>query len=219
MTRLGSLMLVLLGSLALVTGSWAQSELGDSKAGPGAVDPIVTPALSSIGGHPRPHSYWRRLQAMVASDANWKLPSSVTTEPPGIDAAEGAGGLRFGMTTDDVVALWGLPTGIELRWLYGDPRLLIMSYGRNRLGFHDNALCRIALADDAIPAASFSNGIGFESSPDDVLATLGTPFDENADGDVLWFHDGETRLRFHFMEGYKSQKPELIVIELIRCGS
>ena len=62
----------------------------------------------------------------------------------------------------------------------------------------------------------------FESISEDVLAAYGPPFTEDhavVGSHVLWFHDGEMRLRFHFTEGYETPKPErLIVIELIKCG-
>jgi hypothetical protein len=144
-----------------------------------------------------------------------------------IDPAVGAGGVRFGMTMDEVVAIWGKPDKIERDLVSersGGGHLATLQFGATDFEFFDDCLERIDLCHTNLPEARFRDGLGFDASVDDVVTEYGKPkrdYESEPDHGLAWdfmhFQAGGTELEFHFMRGHGGA-PELYSVRLTQLG-
>lgn len=84
-----------------------------------------------------------------------------------IDPTVNMCGLNFGMSMDEVIAVWGLPSGIIM-----DTTIPLFNqelhYGGSRVSFNNNGLYEVSLHRVDFPDAVILDGIIFGMSPDQI---------------------------------------------------
>jgi hypothetical protein len=125
------------------------------------------------------------------------------------------------MNMDEVVAIWGKPSGIHFD--YGHARRgkmnVTLHFGASRFEFVDDRLEEISIHNATLPKAAFEDGLGFDSSPEQVLKRFGQPTETRGDGvssQILEFEENGTEIKFHFMKDRKTERMEPIAIGLSR---
>jgi len=157
-------------------------------------------------------SYYDRLKSLVTPGPGFRIrPNATERDVNLIEIEKGAAGVVFGASMDDVVAVWGKPNGI---WIDSLVQIWTLQVGACRFGFLDNRLTTIAVSSATIEKAHLANGIGFESSYDEVKSAFGEPV-EATDSQLSFATGSGYTIEFQFVrDRLASNKPRLILIEI-----
>ncbi len=153
------------------------------------------------------NSYFAHLSSLLSRNNLSVLPKNPDQDVNLIEVEKGAAGVSFGTTVDDVVAVWGNPSGFMIRDIRDDWDMYI---GACRFGFLGNELVYVSIHRVTIPDAYFANGINFKSSIEDVLSAFGKPI-KATDYNYI-FRDGNGYVtKFHFMPDSKNKGTEQLI--------
>jgi hypothetical protein len=134
-------------------------------------------------------SYYERLKSLVTPGFRFQIrPNATDRDINLVEIEKGAAGVVFGASMDDVIAVWGKPESI---WIDGIREAWFLGIGGCEFGFVNNRLTTIAVPSFSVRKAHLANGIGFESSYDEVKSALGEPVKAT-----------DSRLRFVTKSGY-----------------
>ncbi|NLZ05020.1 MAG: hypothetical protein GXY19_07590 [Phycisphaerae bacterium] len=153
---------------------------------------VLLPLIAFSGAEQTPsESYYERLKSLVRVREGYDVsihPTAKDRDVNLIEIEKGAAGVVFGASMDDVIAVWRKPESI---WIDGIREAWFLGIGGCEFGFVDNRLTTIAVPSFSIRKAHLANGIGFESSYDEVKSALGEPVKAT-----------DSRLRFVTKSGY-----------------
>lgn len=128
-----------------------------------------------------------------------------------IEIEEGAAGVVFGASMDDVVALWGKPQSISF---VGVHEMWDLWIGGCRFGFVDNRLTSIDVVSFALKKAHLANGIDFQSSYGEVKSAFGEPI-EATDSRLKFATENDYTIKFYFVsDELTAEKGKLLSIEI-----
>jgi hypothetical protein len=158
------------------------------------------------------NSYYTRLCSLLTTKDSLDVePKSTGRDVNLIENETGAAGVLFGATMDDVVAVWGKPSGLMINDGLDDWSLYI---GACRFDFIDNSLVTISTHSASLPCARFENGIDYASSVEDVLSAFGKPI-KASDYKYEFVNENGYVTDFHFSPDRKSKgEANLISIEI-----
>lgn len=152
-------------------------------------------------------SYFERLDSLLSRKNLRVRPKVSEVEVDLIDFEKGAAGVAYGSTVDDVVAVWGNPSGFLIREIKDDWDMYI---GACRFGFIGNELVYISIHNATLPNAYFENGISFKSSMEDVLSVFGEP--DKSSGFLYTFRTEKGyAIKFHFIPDSKKKGSEKLI--------
>ncbi len=120
----------------------------------------------------KPCSYYGQLKSLLSRSNPYILPKASEQDIDLIETKKGAAGVLLGATMDDVVAVWGNPSGLMINEVMD---IWFLNIGACKFGFVDNSLVSISIHSVTLPTAHFKNGISFKSSINDLLAAFGEP--------------------------------------------
>ena len=133
-----------------------------------------------------------------------------------IEVEKGAGGVLFGASMDDVVAVWGMPSGL---FIDGIGPVWKLAIGACRFGFVDNRLVEISIHSATLKTAHLANGIGFASSYDEVKSAFGEPLEATYSKLEFATKNGYV-IKFHFLPDRLSEgKRKIVTITIFHPDS
>jgi hypothetical protein len=170
------------------------------------------PLIAFSGAEPSPsESYYERLKSLVRDRQNPAIrPNATERDVSLIEVEKGAAGVIFGASMDDVIAVWGLPESIRVSGFF---KTWFLRIGGSYFGFVDNRLTSIAVHRAAVENAHLTNGIGFESSYDEVRSAFGEPV-EATDLELTFVTKDGYTITFCFWDEPVWGKRELIAITI-----
>jgi hypothetical protein len=161
-------------------------------------------------------SFYGQLTSLLTRQTLKLRPKASERDVNLIEVEKGAAGVVFGASMDDVVAIWGKPSGLHIQ---GRRDIWDLYIGACRFGFIENELVSIGIHSVTIDKAHFENGIGFKSSFDDVLSAFGKPI-EATDYNLKFVNETGYVMKFHFVADTSSLgKRKLINITMYHPDS
>jgi hypothetical protein len=173
----------------------------------------LLPLIAFSGAEQTPsESYYERLKSLVTPELRFQIrPNATDRDVNLIEIEKGAAGVVFGASMDDVIAVWGKPESI---WIDGIREAWFLGIGGCRFGFVDNRLTTVGVLSVSVEKAHLANGIGFESSYDEVKSALGEPV-EATDSELSFVTKNGYTIGFHFVSDESaSDKRRLISIKI-----
>jgi len=106
-------------------------------------------------------SYYEQLEALSSGDKELSSAVRQTFEATAYDPREGLGGVKLGMSMEDVIGIWGYPKRISQR---ATATLLSIARG-SQFSFVQNELVKVTIHSADLPSMRLSNGVDFSFSP------------------------------------------------------
>ncbi len=171
----------------------------------------------SDAGQTAPESYYTQLKSLVTGRCSLRVRPKPSERDINLIAIEdGAAGVLFGATMDDVIAIWGKPDSLMID---GIRPVWDLGIGACRFGFVDNRLVTISVHSATIEKAYLPNGLSFESSYEEVESAFGEPI-EATDLNLEFATENSYLVRFHFAPDLGALgKRKLINIEICHPDS
>lgn len=171
----------------------------------------------SDAGQTGPESYYTQLKSLVTGRHSLRVRPKPSERDINLIAIEdGAAGVLFGATMDDVIAVWGKPDSLMID---GITPVWNLGIGACRFGFVDNRLVTISVHSATIEKAYLPNGLSFESSYEEVQSVFGEPI-EATDLNLEFMTENGYLVRFHFAPDRGALgKRKLINIEICHPDS
>ena len=182
---------------------------------------LISLALCALAGHAVGQEYYKAFQTFVATNSHdkndWILaPHLVDTNNTAlkttnmvlsVDTAKGvasSGGVRLGMTMEEVVATWGKPIR-ALRWCQGGgPHL---NYAGAKIIFDgtNNCVRMLYLFGDGIKSTRGEQGLAVQSNMEDWIRVVGRPARRSEVGAGYMasatYEHAQTTMTLHFAPG------------------
>ena len=152
-------------------------------------------------------SYYEQLNSLLSRKKLKVYPKTSDRDINRIEVEKGGAGVLYGSTTDDVIAIWGKPSGFLINDIRDSWDMYI---GACRFGFVENSLVYISIHNVTVPDAKFDNGISFESSIEDVLDAFGEP-SKASDYFYTFRNDNGFVIKFHFTPDSKNKDIEKLI--------
>jgi hypothetical protein len=171
---------------------------------------LCTLPLTTFSGAEQSESetYYGRLKSLLTRRNIFRVrPKTSERDVNLIEIEKGAGGVLFGASMDDVVAVWGKPSGL---FIDGIRPTWELSIGACEFGFIDNRLVQISLHSATLKTAHLANGIGFDSSYDEVKSAFGEPLEATYSHLEFATKNGYV-IDFHFLPDRLSEGKRKIV--------
>ncbi|MEH6358133.1 MAG: hypothetical protein V7745_04035 [Pseudomonadales bacterium] len=106
-------------------------------------------------------SYYEQLEALSSGEKELSSVVRETLEATAYDPREGLGGVKLGMSMEDVIGIWGYPKSICQRATTN-----VLSIGRgSKFSFVQNELVKVSIHSADLPSMKLSNGVDFSFSP------------------------------------------------------
>jgi len=106
-------------------------------------------------------SYYEQLEALSSGDKELSSDARQTFEVTGYDPREGLGGVKLGMSMEDVIGIWGYPKRI---WQQTTATILSIARG-SQFSFVQNELVSVKIHSADLPSMRLSNSVDFSFSP------------------------------------------------------
>jgi hypothetical protein len=122
--------------------------------------PSTVCANSSTMGDTTGFSYYENIKALLAPKDLRHAPPRNTPLLQVLDPSIGAGGVKFGMTMDEVIGIWGKPSSLTIdpTMRHGPKDLKVtLIFGSSNFGFIGDELRTIAIHQVSLPNAKFGN--------------------------------------------------------------
>ena len=156
-------------------------------------------------------SYYDMLNSLIGRHKLNVRPKPAERDIDIIEPEKGGAGVLFGATMDDVIAIWGKPSGFMIE---GFDDVWSLEIGACDFGFIDNSLVAIGIHSATLETAHFENGICFTSSVEEVKSAFGEPNEETKYG-LEYYTENNYFIDFHFTSSdAKNGNPELINISI-----
>ena len=134
---------------------------------------VLLPLIAFSGtGQKASESYYGQLKSLLTRHSLKVRPKASDRDVNLVEVEKGAAGVLFGSSMDDVVAIWGKPSGLLI---HGSRDIWTLYIGACRFGFIENKLVSISIHSATLKNAHFANGISFKSSFKDVMSSFGEP--------------------------------------------
>jgi hypothetical protein len=112
-------------------------------------------AAESAGG------YYEQLEVLSSGDKELSSTVRQAFEATAYDPREGLGGVKLGMSMEDVIGIWGYPKRICQR-----ATATVLSIARGtQFSFVQNELVKVTIHSADLPSMRLSNGVDFSFSP------------------------------------------------------
>lgn len=142
-------------------------------------------------------NYYDTLKSMLSPMDRKAKPQSKDRDVNLIEPSKGAGGLLFGQSIDDLIRVWGNPSNMCASMSTHGIKLTTNNffYGASHFKFINNKLVEIVVSKVNLPNAHFPNGIGFNSTAQDIKKVFGEP-DEKRDNTATYYNITGSKVRF-----------------------
>jgi hypothetical protein len=121
-------------------------------------------------------------------------------------------GLTFGMSMDEVIAIWGKPSGVSINAISHLPEQ-ILHYSASSLHFKNNQLFELSLHNIDFPNVEILEGLTFGMSPEQV-ATACSNLTSETKGSRIYYHVAEgITMKPHFYSKKSENAERLITVE------
>ncbi|MDF7823731.1 DUF2059 domain-containing protein [Pontiellaceae bacterium B12227] len=166
------------------------------------------PDLSQVG-----NDYFNQLLTMISTTEDEMTCNAFKSSQ--IDPSGKMCGLTFGMSIDQVIAVWGKPTGLSFNTIHRLPEQ-VLHYRASSLHFKHNKLTELDFHNNNFPDVTIWEGLTFGMNPEQVAAACSNLTSETK-GNRIYYDvaDGVT-MKPHFYQTSKEPEPLLISIELSR---
>jgi hypothetical protein len=176
---------------------------------------------SAMGNHTTGFSYYENIKALLVPKDLRHAPPRNTPLLLVLDPSIGAGGVKFGMTMDEVIGIWGKPSSLTIDPIMRHPKDLKVTlfFGASNFEFIGDELGKILIHQVSLPNAKFGNGIGFASSRAKVVRAFGQPSERSRGEAVPEFMVDGTEVSFYFGSTFNELHGQSHAITLCREGS
>jgi hypothetical protein len=166
-------------------------------------------------------SYYESIKALLGPHDLGHAPPKNTPFLQVLDPCIGAGGVKFGMTMDEVIRIWGKPSSLTIDPGHHGPRDLKvrLTFGASWFVFIGNELLTIVIHRASLPNAKFRNGIGFASSRAKIVRAFGQPSERSRGEAYPEFMIDRTKLYFNLASTANELHGRSNAITLCREGS
>jgi hypothetical protein len=155
-------------------------------------------------------SYFEKLDSLIGRKKLNIKPKDRSVDINLVTVEEGGAGLKFGSSIDDLVRLWGKPSGVMVHKGLGTWRF---HAGGCLFGFIENELVSITIHSATIPKAYMENGITFKSTIDD-LKSVYKNLEEDRMNQFKYVTDNDYVVEFMFYPDRRSRQQRLSAITL-----
>ena len=178
---------------------------------------VLIPLIAFSGTEQKTsESYYEQLKSLLTRKTLKVRPNASKRDVNLIEVEKGAAGVLFGASMDDVVAIWGKPSGLLI---HGSRDIWTLYIGACRFGFIDNQLVSVSIHSATLKEAHIGNGIRFKSSYNDVKSAFGKPI-EMTDYNLKFATKNGYIIRFYFVaDRYSMGKRKLISITVYHPDS
>lgn len=154
-------------------------------------------------------SYYERLAALSSGNKELSPAATQEFEATAYDPLEGLGGVKLGMSMEDVIGIWGLPKRICIQ-----NAATVLSIARgSQFSFVENELVSVKIHSVDLPGMKLSNGLDFSYSPSQLSSLYKT---RNPRGRT-YVADLAEDIELQFLYYNRAdQEPTIITIAVVR---
>jgi len=154
-------------------------------------------------------SFYEKLEALSSGNKELSPAARQELEASAYDPREGLGGVKLGMSMEDVIGIWGMPKRICIQ-----NAATVLSIARgSQFSFVENQLTSVRIHSADLPEMKLSNDVDFSFSPSQLSSAYKTKIPSGR----TFVADVAEGIELQFLiSNTGNKKPKIITIAIVR---